>query len=376
MSDIEQAIATCLPAARNGNRQAFERLVAATQNMVTSLALAVVRDIQHSEDIAQEAYLTVWKRLKTLRNANSFLPWLRQITRNLARDHLRRQRSRPGDQAGYDDGAEMLDRSGRVNHSEEQSALDDEQDRLIREALESMPSESREVLTLFYREGQSSQQVARLLGLSDAAVRKRLSRARDALREEIELRLGESLARTVPGVAFTALVGSLLMTASPPAAAAMVIAAGVKTGAKALLGASAGMLLALVGGIAGVILGLREPIRTSTDQQELKELKRLRTAGIITVVLAVGGFGLSAILPGWLPAVLVFVLFISAIAVQHLVVLPRILEPRLAALRQDNPEEERRQWRRRIVAWTGMVAGTIMATGGLLFGLLAAGRIG
>lgn len=375
MSDIEQAIATHLPAAHKGDRQAFAALVGATQNTVSSIALAVVRDVQHSEDIAQEAYLTVWKRIKTLRNPDSFLPWLRQITRNLARDHLRRGKARPGDAPGNEDGASKIERSVQAGTDGEAAALADERDRLIREALDAMPGESREVLTLFYREGQSSKQVARLLGLSDAAVRKRLSRARLGLRKELELRLGDSLRSSVPGIAFTSLVGSLLATASPPAAAAVALATTAKAGGKLVLGASLGLFLGLLGGIAGVVMGLRPHIRSSTDPDELAALKRLRAVGIGLVVFAVVGFAISTHLPGWLPATLVYAIFLAALGIQHIVILPRILAPRLAEQRRTDPDAVRLQRRSRIWCWVGMIGGGLVGSAGLVAGLVNAGRI-
>ena len=62
---------------------------------VAAIALAIVRDVPASEDIAQEAFLSAWQNLRRLQNPASFLPWLRQITRNLARDHLRARRRLP-----------------------------------------------------------------------------------------------------------------------------------------------------------------------------------------------------------------------------------------------------------------------------------------
>ena len=375
MNDIEQAVAMHLPAAHKGDRQAFAALVGATQNTVSSIALAVVRDVQHSEDIAQEAYLTVWKRIKTLRNPESFLPWLRQITRNLALDHLRRGKARPGDAPGTEDGASEIERSVQGGTDGEAAALADERDRVIRDALDAMPGESREVLTLFYREGQSSKQVAKLLGLSDAAVRKRLSRARVGLRSELEARLGDSLRSSIPGVAFTTLVGSLLTTASPPAAAAVAFAATAKAGGKLVLGASLGLLLGLLGGIAGVVLGLRSHIRTSTDPDELAALKRVRAVGIGLVVFAAAGFAISTQLPGWLPATLVYAIFLTALGIQHIVILPRILAPRLARQRRTDPDAARRQRRSRIWARVGMIGGGLGGLAGLIAGLVNAGRI-
>ena len=95
MSDIlDSLIDTHLPAAARGDRDAYGRIVAGCQSTVTSIALAIVRDVPASEDVAQEAFLSAWQNLRRLKNPDSFLPWLRQITRNLARDHLRAQRRR------------------------------------------------------------------------------------------------------------------------------------------------------------------------------------------------------------------------------------------------------------------------------------------
>lgn len=375
MSDIAMLIAAQLPAARRGDREAFARLVAATQNTVTSLAVAVVGDRQHSEDIAQEAYLKVWQRLDRLRNPESFLPWLRQITRNLARDHLRRQQARPGDRAQGQDAEAWLDQGGSSHAGNEEKALQAEQDRIIRESLEELPAESREVLTLFYREGQSSRQVAVLLGLSDAAVRKRLERARANLRSEVERRLGDTLRSSVPGAAFTALVSSLLISASPPAAAAVALGVGVKSGVKLIGAVGLGSLLALIGGIAGVVLGLKGAIDTSTDPKERRQLLALRRRGVVIVTLAVAGFAGSNWLPGWQPATLVFVLFLAALGWQHIVQLPRIMAPRMARERQRDPIAARRQRRQRMWGWFGLIFGALGGGTGLVMGLVAAGRI-
>jgi RNA polymerase sigma factor (sigma-70 family) len=375
MNDINELIALHLPAARKGDRQAFARLVAATQNTVTSIALAIVRDVQHSEDIAQEAYLSVWQKLDSLRQNESFMPWLRQVTRNISRDHLRRRQARPGDQTSATDPLEWDENLATDQLDSEQALLKAEQDELIVQALEALPDDSREVLTLYYREGESSRQVAQLLGLSDAAVRKRLSRARASLRDEVRSRLANSLAVTVPGAAFTTLVASLLMSASPPAAAAAALGLGAKTGGKVLAGAGLGIGVALIGGIAGVILGLHKWIKTSTDPQELRALIKLRRDGLITVVLAVAGFTASAYLPGWLPATLTFVLFLGAIAWQQMIALPRILAPRFATKRARDPAAEKYQRRGRVLAWVGMTIGAVCGTGGLVTGLHMAGRL-
>ena len=223
-----------LPAARKGCTQSYGRIVQGCQNTVTAIALAITRDVQASEDIAQEAFIKAWQQLTQLNNSSSFLPWLRQITRNLARDWLRANRNRPlsGEAAeiaismAADPSPNGVDAMARV-----------EEELVAEDIISALPEDSREALLLYYREGQSSQQVAMLLGLSDAAVRKRLSRARASVREEMLKRFGEFARSTAPGTAFTALISSALMLAAPGTASAVIIASGA-----GVAGTSAGKL--------------------------------------------------------------------------------------------------------------------------------------
>ncbi|WP_305144009.1 sigma factor, partial [Stenotrophomonas sp. BIIR7] len=63
-----------LPAAAGGCQQSYGRIVLACQNTVTAIALAITRDVQASEDIAQEAFIKGWQQLNQLHNTASFLP--------------------------------------------------------------------------------------------------------------------------------------------------------------------------------------------------------------------------------------------------------------------------------------------------------------
>lgn len=83
-ASIDDTLHRELPAASGGCQHAYGRIVLACQNTVTAIALAITGDRQASEDIAQEAFVKGWQQLHQLRSASSFLPWLRQITRNLA----------------------------------------------------------------------------------------------------------------------------------------------------------------------------------------------------------------------------------------------------------------------------------------------------
>lgn len=158
---LDQLLLRDLPAASGGDRDAYGRIVAACQNAITAIALAITRDVQASEDIAQEAFLSAWQKLRRLNNPASFLPWLRQITRNLAHDHLRARRH---EAAPADEAEAVIAAAADPAPTPMQRLLDDERQQAAAELISTLPDESREVLLLYYREGRSSQQVALLLG--------------------------------------------------------------------------------------------------------------------------------------------------------------------------------------------------------------------
>jgi RNA polymerase sigma factor (sigma-70 family) len=245
---IDALIQQELPAARSGDQSAYGRIVAACQNTVTAVALAITRDVATSEDIAQEAFLNAWQHLERLHSPDSFLPWLRQITRNLARDHLRAHRNQPLDGPNAELIMAMAADPGRQPM---QQVLEDERESAAFELISSLPDDSREALLLFYREGQSSQQVATLLGISDAAARKRLSRARQLVRDDILKRFGDFASSSAPSAAFTAAVITILGAATKPAAAAGATAIGTAT----LGGSLASKGLAGILGMSSVIGG-------------------------------------------------------------------------------------------------------------------------
>lgn len=375
---VESLIHANLPAAARGDREAYSRIVAACQNPITAIALAIVRDVPASEDIAQEAFLSAWQHLRRLQNPASFLPWLRQITRNLARDHLRAQRHRPLDGLG----AELAIASAAdPAPTPAEQLMAGEREAAAAELISALPAESREVLLLYYREDQSSKQVAALLGLSDAAVRKRLSRARQALREDLLARFGAFARGSAPSVAFTSVVATALTLAAPPAAASglvgtLAIAAGAKTLGKVLLGTAGSLGVGLLGGFAGIYLGLRKQLKGAIDDEERNGLTR--SSGVIAAAVVV--FAIAVLLvtrydDGWVATAVAALAFMGVVLHQSMVVQPRLMARRHALEAARDPIAAARARRReRLQCWLGLAIGTVFGMGGLIVGMVTSGR--
>src|SRR5260370_27145904 len=77
-------------AARRGDKRAFVEIVARHQAMVCGIAYAILTDFAASEDAAQEAFLTAWRKIHDLREPERLRSWLGQVARNAALGHLRR----------------------------------------------------------------------------------------------------------------------------------------------------------------------------------------------------------------------------------------------------------------------------------------------
>jgi RNA polymerase sigma factor (sigma-70 family) len=272
-------------AAKSGDRDAFSRIVDATQNAVCSIAYAILRDPDRSEDCAQDVYLSAWQGLSQLKEPASFLPWLRQITRYRAAD-IQREAIRERSHRVVGDGAEALISAHPDSApGADTRILDAEDAALLEEALAALDAETREILVLYYREEQSTTAVSGLLDLSEVAVRKRLSRARRELRASALERLALQARRTVPTAALTSAVLAGISMGAPPAAtaaaASVAIAKGASgsTGTKVLLALGSSIMAPIVCALA-VLYGARSELNRATDETERAAIKRAAAMSI------------------------------------------------------------------------------------------------
>ncbi|HGM7321150.1 TPA: RNA polymerase sigma factor [Stenotrophomonas maltophilia] len=400
-ASIDQTLERELPAAAGGCQHAYGRIVLACQNTVTAIALAITRDRQASEDIAQEAFVKGWQQLHQLRSSTSFLPWLRQITRNLARDWLRAQRGRPltGEAAEVALGMAADPTPGaadRLQRVEEEIAAED--------IISALPADSREVLLLYYREGQRSQQVADLLGLSDAAVRKRLSRARALVRDGLLQRFGEFARSSAPSAAFATAVVSMVLVAAPgTASAAILLGTGVGIGgsklglggASAAGGTAMGSLTAtlgqlhvlpaeswgaviggVVGGAIGSYLGGRFLMSYTETASERADVRRFLYLNIITGMFWCLAILLAVLLqtPVW-AQLTVLAVGLGVVNYQCLVPLQRVMAPMIA---RDSARRGRTgtNWKyESMYGRTGIIAMNLMVIALVLYSLARSGRL-
>jgi RNA polymerase sigma-70 factor (ECF subfamily) len=172
--------------AQEGNAAAFERLYRRYSGRVYSLCLRILKNDSEAEDLTQEAFLLLFRKIKTFRGEARFSTWLHRLTINLVLMGLRKKRhpevsldatlesgeedSRPAIEPGGPD----LRLSGVVDHMN------------LSRAIEQLPDGYKEMFILHDVEGYEHHEIAAILGCTSGNSKSQLYKARVRLRELLQ----------------------------------------------------------------------------------------------------------------------------------------------------------------------------------------------
>ena len=190
--------------AKRGEAQAFEELVKRYKEVVFATVVAIVNDLDAAQDIAQETFVRAWFGIRGLDDAGSFGGWLRTIARNRSLTWIERRGCQPQWETMEPD---QLADGGR---SPEDTAEQEDRNRVVRHALQRISPTSREVLVLHYMEDMTTPRMAAMLGIAQPTVRQRLRRARLEIKEEMENMVADAIRDDAPGKDFTNGVNAML----------------------------------------------------------------------------------------------------------------------------------------------------------------------
>lgn len=155
----------------------FDELVVAYRDRLVTVAQRIVLDRQAAEDIAQETLLVAWRNLDELRDPRALGAWLASIARNKAKMMVRKL-SRESLCAD----PELLTGPRKEPATPYDDKVDKEGKAHMQRLLDELPPGYREPIVLFYYHLCSVKQISERLGISNAAVKQRLSRGREKLR--------------------------------------------------------------------------------------------------------------------------------------------------------------------------------------------------
>lgn len=167
--------------ARAGDRAAFEELVRVTYRDTLQLATRLAGDEQDARDIVQDTYLRAYRGLRRFRGDSRFRTWLFRITVNCASSHASRARHHRHDPLGAEDWANRIPGGAEPDVRAETLSLRADLDA----ALAALPPKLRSVVVLRDIYDLPHGAIAAELGISPAAAKVRLHRARQQLRDHL-----------------------------------------------------------------------------------------------------------------------------------------------------------------------------------------------
>ena len=189
MTDQDRA---AVAAVRSGDTEAFRGLVDRHKSRVYGILLSLVGDVDLAEELAQETFVKAFAGISNFREDATFGTWLVQIAIHGARDHRRRmsrlrERRVVSLEALREAKRYELEPADTTRAADPLTAVEsDEQITLVRQALQQLPPEYKEVLILKHIDGWSYEQIAESTGDTVGTLKVRAHRARRMLRDGLE----------------------------------------------------------------------------------------------------------------------------------------------------------------------------------------------
>jgi RNA polymerase sigma factor (sigma-70 family) len=192
-TDDGYIISKCL----NGEPEAFGILVDKYKSSIFAFVYTKLRNSHDTQDVTQEVFIKAYRELHTLKRWDSFAGWIYRIAYNKCKDSLISKSRRPDVDFIEDQSQHTLDEPSIDSYRNDMTCQS------LRDAMDSLPEIYREVLTLYYLGGMDSAEIAKVLSTSPTAIRHRLSRAREQLKEEVLAMMNENFVQQRLGSSFT-----------------------------------------------------------------------------------------------------------------------------------------------------------------------------
>jgi RNA polymerase sigma-70 factor, ECF subfamily len=184
-----------LAAAKRGDSAAFEVLCKQSANTVFRVARRIMRNDEDAEDVVQESYQRAFMHLKSFKGDSRFTTWLSRIAINAAlmklrkKDHLR--------DVSLDESTAPEQSSSRIDVEDqgpnpEQLYAQKERQRILSEAMRELTPGMRKAFELRELNERSTEETARMMGISVGAVKARLFHGRRKLRERLRRYVGSA----------------------------------------------------------------------------------------------------------------------------------------------------------------------------------------
>jgi RNA polymerase sigma factor (sigma-70 family) len=172
-TDNELVIA-CL----EGNQEAYSELITRYKRLIYSVAYKFSRDSDEVNDLAQEAFIKIYRSLSRYDSQYKFSTWSVKVATNICLDHVRRKRL---NSVSLD---EIENFTGK-NNSPEEYYLRKEKSQALKNAIAGLPEIYRVPIIMYHQNGMSYKEIAEKLGKPMSIIKNRIFRARNTLKESL-----------------------------------------------------------------------------------------------------------------------------------------------------------------------------------------------
>ena len=174
-----------------GDQKAFELLVIKYQRRIQRLIGRMVRDVDLVEDIAQETFIRAYRALAQFRGEAQFYTWLYRIAVNTAKKALMDLKRNPTVSENFfksddDDETSPLENDLTTSETPDAVLASKEIAQIINAALEALPEDLRQAITLREIEGLSYEEISQVMNCPIGTVRSRIFRAREAISQKVK----------------------------------------------------------------------------------------------------------------------------------------------------------------------------------------------
>lgn len=179
-----------------GNTNAFAILVDRYKDLVFTLALRMLKNREEAEEVSQDTFIKIYKSLRKFKGDSKFSTWVYKVAYNSCLDNIKKNKKRQQDVS--------IDEFSAIQIDTIDNALDNlemqERQQTIKKCLELLPSEDSFLLTLYYFEEQTLEEIAKVIGIKANNVKVKLFRSRkklaSILRTKLEPEIIENYAKS------------------------------------------------------------------------------------------------------------------------------------------------------------------------------------
>ena len=163
-----------IEAVKKGNVQAFSFLVEKYQKMVYTLALKLMKKPEEAEEMAQDTFIKAFHKIDSYEGKSKFSTWLYSITYNACISELRKRKI---EFKSLDD-RQISDQDEQRMHDYYRENRKEDQEKYLALAMEKLPEDDQVLVTLYYYENQSMDEISVITGLTVSNIKIKIHRAR------------------------------------------------------------------------------------------------------------------------------------------------------------------------------------------------------